>query len=136
MSMSPENQTGNVTNFCGAISNVARDMVAAGVPADQLAAGLRIEAGKVEAKAVAAAPAIGPEAEQEAAALIRKAHEYINALQVAGMSEITIVTAHLLALVERMTRKVGVDGAATWLEGMAKAARDMGDGLEQTARHH
>lgn len=131
--MTPENKAGNITNFCGAIGNVSKELIAAGVPADALAAGLRIEASKVEAKGTRADM---PADELEMVDVQRRGHEFINALQVAGIDERLAISALSNALIERVVRTNGAGGASTWLRNLAGMVDQHGALIEFTSRQH
>ena len=144
-------------NMAQAIANVSAECIGAGVAPEavvssvcdglgkllvaqyspeQAAALLRMEAGKIEATIVRA-KTVGADADaQEGADLMRKGHEFINALQVAGLEEPVIVSSLLLVLVERVARTNGVAGAAGWLNRMAAVALSNGDNLGRTSQAH
>jgi hypothetical protein len=144
-------------NMSQAVVNVSRECIAAGVAAEdvieavcdglsqlltveyspeQAAALLRIEAGRIEDGIIRNAQSVDTEVEREAKALVRKGHEFINAMQVAGLQEPTIVSALMLVLVERVTRTNGVAAAAGWLNRMAAMALANGDDLGKTSQAH
>lgn len=123
-----------VRSLCAAISNLASELIqTGGVSHDAMAAGLRIAAGKIEL----AGPR-GPitTEDREMIDLARKAHEFINALMVAGIDERIAVVTIANSLVERVARTRGAAGAAHWLRGLAKLVDDNGDTIEATARSH
>lgn len=131
--MTNDNANGNSINFCTAIGNVAKEMIAAGVPAYQLAAGLRIEAGKIEATQPRGGDTAG---EQEIAAFHRRVHEFINTMQVAGMDEIEVVATIQNVCIERIARHRGASGAAHYLRSMAAIVEANAEAIEFTAKEH
>lgn len=143
-----------VERFSTAISNIANECIAAGIDTavlvkavssalrkvlanhaepEQVAAALRIEAGKVEAMV----PSIGrtPD-EKELLDLVRRTHEFINSLQVAGIEERVIVTAMGHALIERVVRVSNAGGAVRWLLGLAQTVMGNADHLKTTSKAH
>jgi hypothetical protein len=132
--LNKNDQSEAVARTCEALGNVCRDLMeAGGVPAEMLAAGIRTEAGKIEARTAGAGMA--PD-EAELVQLARKAHEFINSLQIAGIEERTAVTCIANACVERVARLQGAAGAAHWLRNLAKLVDAHGDAIEETARAH
>lgn len=141
-------------NMPKAIANLADECVAAGVTpanvveavadglgivltrhyqAEQAAALLRIQAGKIE---MTAPRAPMPSDERELVDLARRAHEFINTLQVAGIEELVAVTVLMNTAVERVARTRGAAGAAHWLRSLASMVDKFGDAIEVTARSH
>ncbi|SFO94189.1 hypothetical protein [Qipengyuania nanhaisediminis] len=64
---------------------------------------------------------------QETAALLLKAHEWIDNLLVAGCSERSIMSALMTAATERSLKAGGRDKTADWLEGQGERVRRFGD---------
>ncbi|MGN5375920.1 hypothetical protein [Sphingomonas hankookensis] len=123
-----------VARFAGAVANLSADLLAAGVQPEALAAGLRIEAGKVE-RHVPPVSGRQPD-ERELTELARKAHEFINTIQIAGIEEQTAVVVISHVLVERVARTRGAAGAAHWLRGLARLVDANGDVIETTSKAH
>lgn len=142
-------------NMPKAIANIADECIAAGVtpanaieavadglglvltrhyPAEQAAALLRLQAGKIEATAAPARPMTMDE--QELLELASKAHEFINTLQVAGIAEHVAITSICNSLVERVARMRGAAGAAHWLRQLAALVDANGDAIETIASKH
>lgn len=122
-----------VTRFAAAVGNLSAELLAVGVSPDALAAGLRIEAARVESRGPKPDMTTG---ERELIDLTRKAHEFINTLQVAGIPEQVAVTVICHVLIERIARASGASGAANWLRGLAGLVDQNGDTFEATARAH
>lgn len=123
-----------IRNFCTAIANLARELIdTGGVTHESLAAGLRIEAGKIELAAPRAPMATD---EREMVDLARKSHEFINSLMVAGIDERVAVVTIGNTLVERVARTRGAAGAAHWLRSLANLVDANGDAIEATSRAH
>lgn len=66
--------------------------------------------------------------------LLKRAHAWIDDLQIAGMAENTIVTAIHTALVERALRSGGVTKTVEWLQGQADMMHTMGPLLLEEIR--
>lgn len=129
----PKDRPEAIQRFCTATGNVARELIEAGVGVEAIAAGIRMEAAKIEADA----PRHPMEAtERELVDLARKAHEFINTLQVAGIDERTAITCILNALIERLVRAHGPKGAADFLRRMGDFTEQHGDSLTQTSGSH
>lgn len=145
----------NLTNFAKATRNIAEELIAAGAepsvviehmanalgsvmvahsPAEEAAALLRIEAGKIEA--TIPQPADRTADQRELIELARHAHTHLNTLQVAGIGEGTAVTAFVNASIERVARARGAIGAAHWLRGLAALVEKRGGDIEQSANFH
>lgn len=122
-----------VSRFTQAIGNVSIELVAAGVDPLPLAAGIRIEAGKIETDC---RPSGMVTEEGELIALARRCHEFVNTMQVAGLEERTVATCLLNTSVERVTRLHGAPAAAAWLRGMADMVEKNAESFERTARQH
>lgn len=120
--------------FCYAVSSVAADLAGAGgLSRDAIAAGLRIEASKIE---LANDRPRMSASDQELLDLARRAHEFINTLIIAGIDERVAVVSIGNTLVERVARSNGAAGAANWLRGLAALVDQHGDDIEATAQAH
>ncbi len=129
----PSDQPEAVRRFCGAVSNLSAELLQSGVGHAALAAGLRVEAGKIEV----AAPRIGMSTDEvELAGLVRQAHDFINTLMIVGIDEPVAVSAINNALVERVARTRGAAGAANWLRSIANLVEANAASIEETARAH
>lgn len=62
-----------------------------------------------------------PAQKDEMLALVKRTHEWIDSLQIAGIEEMVIVPAMHLTLVERYLRAGGVAVTAEWLQSQADA---------------
>ena len=122
-----------VQRFTAAVGNLSAELLAAGVHPEALAAGLRIEAGRVEARTPKTETTMD---ERELIDLTRKGHEFINTLQVAGITERVAVTVLGHVLIERVARTGGAAGAAHWLRGLARLTDANGDAFETTSQAH
>lgn len=123
-----------VERFAAAVATLARELInSGGVPHDAVAAGLRIEAGKIEVDGPRSDMAID---ERELVDLARKAHEFINALMVSGIPEDTAVVAIVNTLIERVTRTRGAPAAAKWMHGLASLVEIHGAAIEATSNSH
>ena len=132
--LKPEDHPEAVQRFVTAVANLSRELIeSGGVPHQMLAAGLRIEAGKIE---VAGPRAPMKPDERELVDLARKTHEFVNSLQVAGIDETVAITVLGNTAIERVARRSGASGAEQWLRGLAAFVGANGSALEQTARHH
>ncbi len=58
--------------------------------------------------------------------VLKRAHAWIDSMQIAGMAENTIVTAMHTALVERALRAGGVTKTVAWLRSQADMTHSMG----------
>lgn len=58
--------------------------------------------------------------------LMKKAHAWIDALQIAGIEENVVVTAIHTVLVERALRAGGAPKTAAWLQGQAEMVQQLG----------
>ena len=123
-----------VRRFCAAVQNIGQELIEnGGVSHTALASGLRIEASKIEM----GAPRAPMKADdRELVDLVRKGHEYINALVVAGVEERTAIVAFGNALIERVARTNGAAGAAEWLRRLAALVDQSSSEIEATARAH
>lgn len=132
--LNEEHKPEAVQRFCAALANLSRELIeTGGVAHSALAAGIRIEANKIEMAGPRSPMTAG---EQELVDLARKAHEFINSLMVAGIDERVAVVTIGNTLVERVARTSGAAGAAHWLRSLAKLVDDNGDAIETTARAH
>lgn len=131
--MSPENKAANIATMCTALGNVGRDMIAAGIAPEALAAGWRNEAAKIEA--LGYRPSISPD-EAEMLDLLKRTHEFINSLQVAGIDERIAIVTMGNALIERVARSKGAAGTVEWLQGLARNVEANAEVIEATAGHH
>lgn len=122
-----------VRRFTSAIGTVAKELLDAGAQHEPLAAAMRIQANVVEMAGPRAPMTAG---EQELADLARKAHEFINTLQVAGIEEHVAVTVIANTAIERVARTRGAAGAAHWLRALANLVDKNGDAIETTAKSH
>jgi len=61
--------------------------------------------------------------------VLKRAHAWIDTMQVAGIGENVIVTAIHTALVERALRAGGVGKTAEWLQGQADMVAALGHEL-------
>lgn len=64
---------------------------------------------------------------KDAQALLLKAHEWMDALIVSGMSERAVSTALMTATTERALRSGGTAATAAWFDGQAERVRTFGD---------
>ena len=64
---------------------------------------------------------------QETAALLLKAHEWIDNLLVAGCTERSVMSALVTAATERALKASGPEATALWLEGQGDRARRFGE---------
>ncbi|MAM37510.1 MAG: hypothetical protein CL949_03175 [Erythrobacter sp.] len=132
--LNDEHKPEAIRNFCTAIANLARELIeAGGVTHSALAAGLRVEAGKIEVAGPRDPMSMD---EREMVDLARKAHEFINSLMVAGVDERIAVVTIGNTLVERVARTRGAAGAAHWLRGLATLVDQNGDAIEETSKAH
>lgn len=70
----------------------------------------------------------------EMLAVLKKAHEWIDTMQVAGIEEKVIIPAIHTALVERYLRAGGVSAAVDWLKRQAEMTRDLGPAMLEDIR--
>nr|WP_047170074.1 hypothetical protein [Sphingomonas sp. Y57] len=122
-----------VARFAGAVGNLSAELLGAGVEPAALAAGLRIEAGKIEAQGRQRSMTAD---ERELLEVAAKAHEFINTLQIAGIEERVATTCLVNTGIERMVRLHGPAKASRWLRGLADFVDRNGPAFEETGKHH
>jgi hypothetical protein len=66
--------------------------------------------------------------------VLKKAHAWIDTMQIAGIEEKVIVPAIHTALVERYLRAGGVSATVDWLKRQAEMARDLGPTMLEEIR--
>lgn len=128
----PKDRPAAIQKFATAIGNISSELIeVGGVSHAALAAALRIEAGKVEV----ASPRRPMEASaREMVDLVRRVHDFINTLMVAGVGERVAETCILHAIIERIAAREGVDLAAAWLHHMGDYATKNAAMLGQTSQ--